>query len=389
MNLKLKLSVDYYVGGTVHALLKPFILLLRATLHRDHSLDNLREITVLKMLGGGSLVIAYPSLLALKQSRPGVRLNLVTTPAIKPFAETLGLFDEIILLRDNRPEHLALDSVRAIARLWFTGALIDLEIHSRLSSIFVLMTCARNRIGIYTDVSYWRTSLYTHLLFYNKYAPVHAMYDQIARLFGAPEGDYRQAKALFRPRVPHDPAVRVAEGKVNIGIAPGCSDLGKERMLPVSHWVRVLSNRCSLQPNIALYFIGGPRDGIVSGEIMAGLRGKHPGIEIHNCCGSYSLLESIDLISQLHTLYCIDSGLIHFARLLEIKTVSFWGPTDPASRLRPDTDLAEETHYVRLTCSPCVHIVAEAPCYGRNICMDAAGELENYKGDRNPIWPAQ
>ncbi len=389
MNLKLKTSLDYYAGGIIHFLLKPFVYFLGIVLGRDHSLEGVGEVTVLKMLGGGSLVIAYPSLLALKAARPGLRLNLVTTPPIRDFAELLGVFDEIIVLRDDHAFHLALDSLRAIARLWCTPALIDLEIHSRLSSIFSLLTCARNRIGIYTDDSYWRRSLYTHLLFYNEYAPVYLAYDQIVRLFGAPPGDYPSAKAAFRAAHPEKPGLVPVQARVRMGVAPACSDLGRERMLSPAQWISVLGKKLALEKDCALLFIGGKRDGVMAEEIISGLRQSFPQAEFHNCCGQFTLRDSVALIAQLDALYCIDSGLIHFARLLQVKTLSFWGPTDPAARLRPAPGVQEETHYLRLSCSPCVHIAAEAPCYGNNLCMSAAVEGEAYAGDRNPLWPAQ
>lgn len=68
---------------------------------RDHDLANCREIAIIKILGGGSLVIAYPALLALKQLTHVRKLTLVTTPAVKPFGELLGIFDEIIVIRED------------------------------------------------------------------------------------------------------------------------------------------------------------------------------------------------------------------------------------------------------------------------------------------------
>jgi len=388
MNIKLKLAIDYYVGGAIHILLKPFVFTIGKILRRDHSLKHIEEITIIKMLGGGSLVIAYPSLLALKRKYPKLRLNLVTTIPIKHFAEILGLFDEIIVIREDSGLHLVIDSLRAIARLWRAKALVDLEIHSRLSSVFTLLTCARNRIGIYTDVSFWRKSLYTHLLFYNKYAPVYALYDQIVRLAGADPVDFESAKNEFASKIQRDPKAISTPDKVDIGIAPGCSDLGKERMLTAGQWLQVLQKRCSVQKNGVFHFIGSHQDKALAGAIISQLQALFPEIECHNRCGGTSLRDAIKLINQLDVLYCIDSGLIHFARLLGVKTISFWGPTDPSMRLRPDSHVQAETHYAALSCSPCVHIVSEAPCYGNNICMNASLQSENYTGERNPLWLA-
>ncbi|HEY1183982.1 MAG TPA: hypothetical protein VGE89_07345, partial [Bryobacteraceae bacterium] len=165
MNLRSKLFLDYYFGGFLHAVLRVPTILLGKLLRRDHDLSRCREIAILKLLGGGSLVIAYPALLALRRL-PGIeKLTLITTPAIAPFGALLGIFDETVIVRDDRGlPTLAADSARAFRKLFRHDALIDLEIHSRLTTVFALLTVARNRIGFFTSISFWRRHLNTHLL---------------------------------------------------------------------------------------------------------------------------------------------------------------------------------------------------------------------------------
>jgi ADP-heptose:LPS heptosyltransferase len=389
MNLRTKLLADYYFGGAIHIVLKPFVILLGKILRRNHSLESIDELVIIKLLGGGGLVIAYPSLLALKKANPALHLALVTTPEVKTFAELTGLFEEIIIIRDNNVLNLALDSIKAIRRLWRVRLLVDLEIHSRLSSIFCLLTCAINRIGVYTDLSFGRKALYTHLLFYNKSSPIYSLYDQVVQLLGVKTIDYPSAKDNFNAHIKRYPSVKTNPEKLNIGVAPGCSPLGRERRLTEDQWIDVLSGLLAKTPTLDLYFIGGRQDTEFSQRIISTLQVLFPKTEFHNCCGRYSLSESVKLISQLKTLYCIDSGPIHFARLLGVKTISFWGPTDPESRLRPDSRLAEDVNYVKLTCSPCIHVAFAAPCYGNNICMKASLNSQSFTGDRNPLWLAK
>lgn len=388
MNLRLKLLADYYLGGTAHVLLKPFVMLLGRILRRDHSLEKIDELIVIKMLGGGSLVIAYPSLLALRRHRPQLRLKLVTTPPIVPFARTLQIFDEIIVIRDHQFLLLTFDCLSVVIRLWRVPAILDLEIHSRFSAILTLLTCAINRIGIYTDLSFWRKSLYTHLLFYNKYAPIHNLYDQVVALLGVNEVDFSSAQDQFTQFVSKDAEALTGHSQDLIAIAPACSEYGRERMLSVEAWVQILKREIPLLKNSAIHVIGGRADFDYAEKILTSLRDFFPQVTMVNQCGRISLAESISLISQLRFLYCIDSSLIHFARLLRVKTISYWGPTDPYSRLRPYPGCQDETHYARLSCSPCIHIALQAPCYGNNLCMQAClGGATDVPS--NPIWLAK
>ena len=260
MTLPRKLALDYYLGGFLHVLLKPVTVLLGRLLRRDHDLSNCSSVTFVKMLGGGSLVIAYPSLLALR-SRTGIKtLRLVTTPAVRPFAEILGVFDEIIVIRETSLATMACDSIRALVKLFRCDAIVDLEIHSRLSTVFSLLTCARNRVGFYTSVAFWRKGLSTHLIFCNLSSSIHYFYDQIANLFGAAIPRVDTFRAAFTTQLP-EPAERALSGAKRIAVAPCCSDLGKERQLTAGEWLAILHDRMRIgrfRLSTEIYLMGSP-----------------------------------------------------------------------------------------------------------------------------------
>lgn len=485
MNLRSKLLLDYYFGGFLHASLRIPTILLGKLLRRDHDLSKCREIAILKLLGGGSLVIAYPALLALRRL-PGLeKLTLITTPAIAPFGELLGIFDEIVIVRDDRGLlTLAADSLRVCRRLFGHDALIDLEIHSRLTTVFALLTAARNRIGFFTNISFWRRRLNTHLLFCNITNGIYDFYDQLGALFGTSAvdaaacerelrsrlGGYGFEEDLFRlaiapvrsevggeriarreewaeavaPRIalgestvelhastapshgadlgrittvmagPVRSRVTVPnharktslmelaplletspvdggecerefrsrlgeygfEGKVfRLAIAPTCSGLSRERMLRREEWVEVVAPRIArCEPGVVeVHLLGAAADRAELEQIANLLERRFRGrVTIRNHAGRTSLKESVRIIAAMDEVYCIDSALLHFSRLLGRQTVSFWGPTDPRTLIRPNPRGLDEIHYLKIPCSPCVHMSHQPPCKGQNICMRLA-----------------
>jgi ADP-heptose:LPS heptosyltransferase len=177
MKLETKLLIDYYAGGMLHALLKPLVWLAGKIMRRDHDLGKAREITVLKLLGGGSLVIAYPALLGLREAVPGGRLKLIATRGTAAYAKELGIFDETLLIDDSTLPRTVSTALGAARRLFACDCIIDLEVHSRLSAVLTLLTCARNRVGFYTESGLWRRYIYTHLLFFNKHTGVFNFYE--------------------------------------------------------------------------------------------------------------------------------------------------------------------------------------------------------------------
>src|SRR5262245_53768693 len=101
MSVKSKIALDRYLGGVLVFLFNFLARLLGRLLHRDHTLSVRGNITVIKVLGGGSLVMALPALLGIRRTYAAVKIRLLTTAGVKPFAETLGVFDEILILDDR------------------------------------------------------------------------------------------------------------------------------------------------------------------------------------------------------------------------------------------------------------------------------------------------
>jgi ADP-heptose:LPS heptosyltransferase len=387
MNLRLKLCVDYYFGGFLHVILKPPTVLLGKLLRRNHDLTRCSSVTLIKMLGGGSLLIAYPALLAIRQC-PNIRqLRLVTTPAVRPFAEMLGMFDEIIIIRDNSPANLLMDSFAAIRRVFRCDAIVDLEIHSRLTTVFALLACAQNRIGFYTSVSFWRTNLATHLLFCNVSSGMYYFYDQIAGLFGGSIPGPAVCRSAFLSSL-GKPADMPAPAGRRIALAPCCSGLGRERMLTTEEWLQVLRGRVQdnrLAARTEIHLLGAPSDQDDLRQLADRIGAEFPGVVAVNHAGKTSLADSVRLLTHVEELFCIDSALLHFARLLGLPTISYWGPTDPQTRLRPGIATRDEVHYQKLPCSPCVHMAQEAPCRGNNLCMRVA-VASGSGAECNPAW---
>jgi ADP-heptose:LPS heptosyltransferase len=115
------------------------------------------------------------------------------------------------------------------------------------------------------------------------------------------------------------------------------------------------------------------------------IRAAFPGVMATNYAGKTSLAESVRGLAGVDELLCIDSALLHFARLLGIPTISFWGPTNPEVLLRVWDSSRDEIHYHRLPGSPCVHVAQEPPCRGDNLCMRSAVDPEG-QGETNPKW---
>jgi ADP-heptose:LPS heptosyltransferase len=376
--------LDYYVGSSILVLLKPIVILLGNILRRDHDLKINKNVTFVKLLGGGSLVIAFPALLGLRKKYPDLKINLVTTKEISPFARSLNIFDDYFEIDRSGVLKILLTSVVTFIRTFGTDTIIDLEVHSKLTTVFSVLTAARNRIGFYVHDAFWRRRVYTHMVFFNNYSGTYEFYDKIVQLFSASpssaiEGKEHVLKVISGSEKPE--GIKGDSGKYKLCIGHACSDLSRERMLSISNWERVFLSRLDTSFNGEVIFLGGYRDRELASGIIERVNPYFKNTGFINLCGKTNLNESLSVLSLSNEFWGIDSSLIHYARLLRIKCVSFWGPTDPKGYLRRIPDLLEEVVYCKIPCSPCIHITESPPCMGDNVC------IQNLFSKEKREWP--
>src|SRR4051812_5779602 len=197
MDLRTQRLVDNYVGRIGIAMLRPAAMFLGAVMRRDHELRVGKEIVFIKMLGGGSLLLAMPMLVGFRRAHPRVKLVLVTTRGVKPFAELLGVFDEFRVIDDRSVLRIGASALKAFAKTLRADCIVDLEVHSRLTTVFTTLTMARNRVSFWLEDIFWRKGLASHLVFFNRSSGSYHFYDRVADLFGVPVASRDECRAAL------------------------------------------------------------------------------------------------------------------------------------------------------------------------------------------------
>jgi ADP-heptose:LPS heptosyltransferase len=368
MKLTFKKILDFYLGGILILILRPVTIILGKILRRNHDPKPRGDITIIKMLGGGSLIIAASALLAIKKKYPQYKLKIVTTPGVSPFAKSLGVFDEILVINDKSFFSLVCSSLLILKKLFRTDTVIDYEVYSRLSTIFSLLTCARNRIGFYRESVEARRNFSTHIIYFNLYYGSWYFYEEISKLIGCQIPSDVETRDHFLNL--HQLKISPATSKlIKIGIGHGCSDLSLERMLSPQEWEMLGSRHLKADKSYEFHFYGVKSDGLLANKIIAQLKNLPFEISFFDHCGETNLNGSIKAMSEMNEFWAIDSSLLHYARLMGIKTLSVFGPTSPQSLIKNFSYLEEKILYEQIPCSPCVHVTETPPCHGNNICI--------------------
>jgi ADP-heptose:LPS heptosyltransferase len=368
MTIDDKQTLDRWLGAWLLVALRPVSKLLGKLLRRDHRITATGEVVFIKLLGGGSLLIALPALLGVRRRFPGRALTLVCGRGVAPFAELLGVFDRIDVIEDDRGLVRLLASAGAVLAGLLrrrVDTVVDFEVYSQLTTVFSLLTCARNRIGFYVDSAYWRRNALTHLVFFNRARGTFHFYAATAHLLGAGLPSRAEIRSHLLARVG---GARAPEPILAVGA--GCSEFASVRHLPLAEWREFAERRRGELAGLRWVFLGAAADRELSDEIAASLR-EVLGAEFRceNRCGELALRDSLALLAGARRFVGIDSALIHAARALAVPSTSFFGPTDPVTLLEPIEGYEEEVHYRPPICSPCLHVAQTPPCKGDNVCM--------------------
>ena len=369
MRIEAKQRLDRTLGSCLLLLLRPLVRAMGLLLRRDHAPTAQGEIVVIKMVGGGSLILALPSLVGIRRRYPDLPLTLVCGRAVAPFGEIAGVFDRIEVIEDGRSVPALLASAGRVLlslNLRRVDTVIDFEVYSVLTTVFASLTRARNRIGFYLENTHWRRNVLTHLVFFNRASGVYHFYEAAARLLGAEPVAMETCREHLRMRL----ATATPEWDRFLVVGAGCSEFGSVRLLPPAEWAAFASSRReSLEATWV--FLGSAADREVSEAVARSVSAALPagGFRYVNLCGETSLSSAVSLIARAQAFLGIDSALLHFARMLGVPATSMWGPTAPTTRLQPIDGYEETVYYRPPVCSPCIHVSESPPCQGNNVCM--------------------
>jgi ADP-heptose:LPS heptosyltransferase len=361
MNVQTKQFIDKYLGNVLLWFHIIFVRLLGVLLRRNHQISRPpNTIFVIKMLGLGSLIIASDSIYSLRKRYPQSKLVLLTGSGVAPGIEPVGLFDDIVVIRDKNWFTLIGDTIRFVLYTWRAGRtwIIDLEVYSTLTTLLSSWTMAINRFGFELDKVAFRHYLNTHHVYFNRLLGVKENYQQLVKAAGVEQFyDF-----IFPYQITESKQARY------IAINNTCSDLGGHvRKLPDIQ-LAALCNHLVEQSEIV--FLGAPADAIAIDQFIQ----THLQSHINKVINLPALKLNFDayyrfLKQEVKLMVTIDSAPLHIAQKLEIPMVSLWGPTMPQHLMRNAHQLEGEYYYLKKICSPCIHLTERLPCGGNNHCM--------------------
>ncbi len=330
-------------------------------MRRNHSIAKApKHIVYIKILGIGSVYMAADAIYSLKQKYPDCKHVLMCNKGVRTGVLPMELFDDFLVIDDSSFGTLVKTGISAMLRcvsmrnMWVA----DLEVYSKLTTMFSLYTLARNRFGFsFRDVSF-RDYLNTHNIYFNQFVVVEENYNAMARAMGA--------EVIVPFEFARNPVVknRGVMGK-KVLLNNTCSELSKERLLKEGQVLSLLE--ALVKQGYEVELSGSPVDYEDNERLIKQLPAEVKE-QVHNLAGKMKFDEFVQHIyTDCSCVVTVDSAPLHIAKKLGVPTLSIWGPSHPDTRI-----VQSELHraiYLKVPCSPCVHLVEELPCGGNNFCI--------------------
>jgi heptosyltransferase-2 len=132
------------------------------------------------------------------------------------------------------------------------------------------------------------------------------------------------------------------KGLKKIAVAPG--SVWATKKWPESHFIELIKQSKAYE----IYLIGGPGDFRLCESIIK--QSEH--LNIFNCAGQLSILESCALIKEMDLVLCNDSAPLHMANAVETNVFAFFGPTVKKFGCYPYRN-GDKILEIDLDCRPC------------------------------------
>lgn len=336
-NLRHKVETDFTLAQMIDKTIKVY-----------EEAVNVQNILVVKISAIGDVVLAIPSLRAIRAKFPHSRLWVLTSTVTRALLQNCPYINNIIVYDKERKD-------QGLIGLWRLGAdlrkinfdfVVDLQ-NSKTSHILSFLSGAFRRYG-------YGNKKFSFLLNYKikddklPVSPVtHQL--QVLKLFGV---DSIDQKLELWPSPEDKEYVNdflgrqwIGEKQILIGLNIGSSKKWQSKRWPIENWAK-LCDELAIKHNWRILLTGGKED-LPLAEELAKITTAKPIMAV----GQTSLTQLAALIGKCHIYLTSDSAPMHIALSMGVNCLAIFGPTDSRrhSSLDPKLTVIEKN----LKCQPC------------------------------------
>ncbi len=320
---------------------------------------TIHKILFIKMVGFGSIVLATPAINAMRKKYPHAKTYILTLEQNRPVVELMDEFDEILTIDHSVGVLSAFQNcfkTLFLARKLKFDIIFDLEILSRMSSIFVFLCGTVFSVGfgsfyVYRDVFYNSIVSFDHS---------RHMKDICLKMVSILGVEIKEKRITNFSLIPEEVDRRMEEklSLLDYGRRPiifvniNAGELTLLRRLPLEKVRRLLTEICKRREDAQFAFIGSPGEKPFVDEFFKTL----PPVVAERSvsfAGNKNIAELLAAFKLGALYFGNDSGPLHLAAAVGLPTVAFFGPETP--NLYGYNEAPHKMFYTNHYCSPCLN----------------------------------
>jgi lipopolysaccharide heptosyltransferase II len=347
---------------------------------------NIKKILVIKLVAIGDLVVALPTLRALKQDFPHAHLALMTTPRVREVVEGCPYLDEIIyydILGKDKGIIGLIKLIRILKGKRFDLAL-ELDHYYRITSLITYLSGIKNRVGFDLPGQGRRGLITVKSPYLTNKHEVEAFLE-MANTVGAKNIQNTPTKLVpiwTSKKDEKDISLFFKQNKIKfddfvVAMHPGTGPSAICRRWAVRRFA-TLADWLIKEYNAKVIFTGAPSEVELVNNILAFMQEK-PIV----AAGRTSLKQLAEIARRCKLFISVDTGPLHVAAAMGTRVIGLYGPNIP-SKWGPYGE-GHLTIYKQLPCSPCTkQYLGQVSRCQNPICMEQI-TVEDVKAQVNRI----
>jgi len=376
-------QMDYWVGRPICGILTIAYKVKKAFLKKGPIKDP-KKILLIKLFGMGSIILAFPSINAVKRKYPNSSIYFLTFKGNDELLTLTGMVSEqkIFSVRVDNLFNFIMDTVRQLFILSREriDVVIDLEFFSRFTAVLSFAIRSKYRIGFYGfhTEGLKRGSFIDFQVNYNHTLHTSQAFFTLLKPLGIYQED-------FDPSIPRIPPTEKFRDKIMdmikrcggenrpelisqwIVINANASNLISLRRWPVEHFVALINRLLDHDDSLGILLIGEKNE---RSDVEALKKSCKPDktSRIMNLAGMTGITDLVGLFHFSSLFITNDSGPAHLASLTDIPNVVLFGPETPD--LYSPLGGKSKCLYLAMDCQPCVTVYNGkfSPCHN-NVCL--------------------
>jgi ADP-heptose:LPS heptosyltransferase len=306
--------------------------------------EEVRKIAVMKFFGMGSLVVASPTLLALRDEFPGAELHFVTFESNRTLLEMLQVSDKNHYVDPSSPQNFVrttLGTARDLRRERI-DLVIDLEFYAKFPLVLASLAGVPRKAGFQLTAEAWREDLLDVMGSYNHYFHTKDIFLSLVYLLSRNDHYYvdfaefaqRYRYPKYTPSVFEIAALRnklralgFKDDEPIFVINPNTSpDLAPEaRKWPAERYAELADRLLDDHPTGRVVFVGAKSDQDYVTRVVGHAESKRA----TSLAGQLDLRELVTLFALSRLVVSNDSGPMHLACLVDVPTIGLFFADSP------------------------------------------------------------